>query len=399
MLFNPMLFNQLTFSISSVRQVVLTPLVLVCFLVTGVLLTSTGVAQAQVPQNVITTEAIEAQSVYAADLTDDGNMDVLSASSDKIAWYENGGGFFSDQKVITTDVGSPFSVHAADLTGNGDMDIFSADGLASADIQIAWYENNDFGSFSDQQVITNEVFGGTSVHAADLTGDGNMDVLSASSGDDTVAWYENTDDVLPVELTYLSVHANGTGARLTWQTASETNNSGFYIQHQSPSVDGDSPAGSSADRNPSGDWERLGFVQGAETTSSATSYQFTVEKELSLGTHWFRLRQVDTDGTAYLSDPVSLQVQMWKKIRLSAPAPNPTTEKIRLSFAVKESDDTTVRLYNLLGQRVATLYQGQPAAKEQHRLSLDTSGLTSGTYVIRLQAGGTAKTRKVTVVR
>ena len=56
-------------------------------------------------QQVITTSADGAVSVYAIDLDGDGDADVMSASTvdDKIAWYENlGGGSFGTQQVITT---------------------------------------------------------------------------------------------------------------------------------------------------------------------------------------------------------------------------------------------------------------------------------------------------------
>ena len=60
--------------------------------------------------------------------------------------------------------------------------------------KIAWYENIDGeGSYGEQQVITAEVHRHTSVHVADVDGDGDLDVLSASPGDDKIAWYENTD--------------------------------------------------------------------------------------------------------------------------------------------------------------------------------------------------------------
>ena len=91
----------------------------------------------------ITTSADGAESVYAADLDDDGDMDVLSASSDwkssKIAWYENDGtGLFGPQQVITTTADGAESVYAADLDGDGDMDVLSA---SFYDDKIAWYEN------------------------------------------------------------------------------------------------------------------------------------------------------------------------------------------------------------------------------------------------------------------
>ena len=104
------------------------------------------------------------------------------------------------------------------MNGDGNLDILFAD---SVNDKIAWHENEGDGSFSEEKIITTETDGAFSVYAEDLTEDGDTDILSASVDDDKIAWYENTDDVLPVELTSLSARANGTGAVLSWQTASE----------------------------------------------------------------------------------------------------------------------------------------------------------------------------------
>ena len=102
------------------------------------------------PQQVITTSADGAQSVYATDLDGDGDADVLSASwfDDKIAWYENlGGGTFGSQQVITTSADGAYGVYAADLDGDGDADVLST---SANDGKIAWYENTGGGSFGPQ---------------------------------------------------------------------------------------------------------------------------------------------------------------------------------------------------------------------------------------------------------
>ncbi|MBK9461508.1 MAG: VCBS repeat-containing protein [Sphingobacteriales bacterium] len=74
----------------------------------------------------------------------------------------------------------PKSVYAADLDNDGDMDVLSA---SSGDDKIAWYENDGSGNFGTQQIITTDANGATSVYAADLDNDGDMDVLSASRYD------------------------------------------------------------------------------------------------------------------------------------------------------------------------------------------------------------------------
>jgi len=142
-------------------------------------------------QQIITTAADGASSVYAADLDNDGDMDVLSASylDDKIAWYENeGSGNFGAQQIITTAADVASSVYAADLDNDGDADVLSA---SRGDNKIAWYENDGSGNFGAQQIITTAADGANSVYAADLDNDGDMDVLSASFFDDEIVWYAN----------------------------------------------------------------------------------------------------------------------------------------------------------------------------------------------------------------
>ena len=76
---------------------------------------------------------------------------------------------FGVQQVITTATDGAESVYATDLDGDGDMDVLSA---SSGDDKIAWYENLGSGNFGPQQVITTAADGATSVYAADLDGDG-----------------------------------------------------------------------------------------------------------------------------------------------------------------------------------------------------------------------------------
>jgi len=195
---------------------------------------------------------------------------------------------------------------------------------------------------------------------------------------------------LPVELVSFNATAAGSEVQLTWQTASEQNNAGFQVQREQVQRE----TGRSS-------WKQVGYVKSKAadgTTSEGASYRHTVE-DLPVGTHRFRLKQEDLDGSTTFTDPVTVHLRMRETVRLGPPSPNPTQGSSVLSFAVKEETKATVAVYNTLGQRVKTLYEGAPTAGESQRVRLGTEDLSSGTYFIRLEAGGKTRTRRLTVVR
>ena len=156
---------------------------------------SDGAADPSFTARTISTSADGAISVYAADIDNDGDMDVLSASTndDKIVWYENGLSAFGDptfgSATITTSADGANTVYAVDIDSDGDMDVLSA---SSSDDKIAWYENDGAAdpSFTARTISTSADMA-THVYAADIDNDGDMDVLSSSYSDDKIAWYEN----------------------------------------------------------------------------------------------------------------------------------------------------------------------------------------------------------------
>ncbi len=134
-------------------------------------------------------------SIHAADLDADGDLDILTASwhDDLIRWFENtdGKGAFGPEQIISNLTDRAYSVDTADFDGDGDLDVLSA---SFADNKIAWYENTDgLATFGPQQIINGTAIGAWSAQAGDLDGDGDPDVASVSDTIDTVFWYENTD--------------------------------------------------------------------------------------------------------------------------------------------------------------------------------------------------------------
>ena len=135
-----------------------------------------------------------ARSVYAEDVDGDGDMDVLGAAylDDCITWWENDDGSGTSWTEHTVDgFTRATSVYAQDVDGDGDMDVL---GSAYAVHDITWWENDDgSGTSWTEHTVDGNFAGAWSVHAQDVNGDGDMDVLGAAWGDDDITWWENYD--------------------------------------------------------------------------------------------------------------------------------------------------------------------------------------------------------------
>ena len=151
-------------------------------------------------RKLISSGLLACRSVFAADIDNDGDLDVVANSADMvtISWFENldGQGVFGPQNIVAGQAPYVADVFCADIDGDGDLDIM---GCTNGDNRVAWHENLDgLGTFGPQRVVTNEALQCTSIFCADLDHDGDMDVLygstpSAIVENSEIAWSENLD--------------------------------------------------------------------------------------------------------------------------------------------------------------------------------------------------------------
>lgn len=92
------------------------------------------------------------------------------------------------------------------------------------------------------------------------------------------------------------------------------------------------------------------------------------------------------------------KTQKPKRVALRGAAPNPFRSSTQITYALPERTDVTLTVYDLMGRKVATLDTGARSAGT-HRVRLDATALPSGPYVVRLQAGTTQKTQRITMVK
>ena len=146
------------------------------------------------PLNIASLENVA--MVYAADIDNDGDNDVVFASNFDLEWVENlnGLGDFSEKKVIPS-YDSFSSIALGDLDKDGRVDIV-ASSYESAN-KVFWYRNEDgAGNFSDTINIDSGARGASDVKLGDIDGDGDLDIVAANRYNNDLLWYENNNSEL-----------------------------------------------------------------------------------------------------------------------------------------------------------------------------------------------------------
>ena len=160
--------------------------------------------------------------------------------------------------------------------------------------------------------------------------------------------------ILPIELTTFQAQIQNKTTLLTWQTATETHNSGFEVQR---SKDGTT-------------WEKIGWQDGQGDTQTPHDYTYTDENLLS-GTSYYRLKQIDFDGAFSYSDIVKID---YASTGISI-YPNP----VKNTLHIADLNDNTIQNITIFDQMGRQILLQNTSVN-----TLDVSALSSGVYIIQV---------------
>ena len=208
--------------------------------------------------------------------------------------------------------------------------------------------------------------------AGPLTVSGNYLFAGTNSG----VWRIPLSGALPIQLASFTVSASKEKTvTLTWTTFSETNNYGFYVQRNG--ID-------------------IAFIAGHGTTLQQHTYTYTDNP--SPGQYEYRLKQVDLDGTAAMSEIITTGVNEPQKCSLDQNYPNPFNPSTIIRYGLVAKSHVNLKVYNSLGQEVESLVNEIQEAGS-HEVKFDGSRLSSGVYFYRLTAGNFVATKRLTLIR
>ncbi len=187
---------------------------------------------------------------------------------------------------------------------------------------------------------------------------------------------------VPVELAAFSANVSANEVTLNWTTVTELNNNGFEIQRKSDQYD----------------FITVGFVKGFGNTVEPNQYTF-VDKNIVPGKYTYRLKQIDFDGRYEYSEAIEVDMNVPVAFRLEQNYPNPFNPTTTITYGLATDATVYVKVYNLLGEEVAALVNGEMQTAGTYSVMFNASNLVSGTYIYTLQAAETVISNKMILMK
>jgi hypothetical protein len=263
-------------------------------------------------------------------------------------FHQYGGPLASTQVYFILNSGT---VSLGDITTPSNLKLFTRDSTSAG----AWTKIDSAASAS-----------GDSVFFENLSSSGQFEIGTTGNS------------ALPLEAVSFTAQKVTTGVELNWETISEVNTYGFYVE-RSATTDKSFAMVS-------------GLIQGQGTTLQPHYYSWT-DTSVSAGTYYYRLRQVDLDGTFTYTKEIVIVTGVASVTEKNTPNvfalhqnyPNPFNPSTAIQYDLPKPSVVTLKIFNVLGEVVTTLVKGtqQPG---DHVANWDATGAASGVYLYRIEA-------------
>ncbi len=304
---------------------------------------------------------------------------VSASTSNNIARYDLSGTYLDNFVSITfpeqiRELASG-NIIAAGFSGSSGLYIYDSNGT----------QLNYFGAVTGlrgcYQLLNGNylVTSGTGVHEIDgTTGALVRTVISGVSG----RFVEPFDmAAVPVELTSFTANVIDGEVVLIWSTATETNNSGFQVERSTNNEN----------------YEQVAFVPGFGTTTEPKNYSYS-DNSVSNGTYYYRLKQIDFDGSFTYSEVVEINIGLPHEFALQQNYPNPFNPTTRINYSVPADGFVNISVYNVLGEKVTEIVNSIQKAGS-YEATFNATDFVSGMYIYRMESGDFVSIKKMMILK
>lgn len=199
------------------------------------------------------------------------------------------------------------------------------------------------------------------------------------------------DRTLPVELVYFYADVFEDSVLLKFGTATEVSNYGFEIQRAQNNLN----------------FEILGFVEGNGNSNSPKHYTFADSLVEMTGIIYYRLKQIDFDGTSAYSDTVEVNFassitlessNVPSQFNVSDNYPNPFNPATKINFELPFLQILKIDLFDIRGKLVKEI-AAQEFLPGIYQLTLDFSAYSSGIYFVRFESQNNVVTKRIAFMK
>ena len=201
--------------------------------------------------------------------------------------------------------------------------------------------------------------------------------------------YQTINIPVPVELSFFNAFIKDNKVVLTWRTESEINSFGFEVQR----------------RFINQNFEKIGFVKGNENSAEPANYTFKDDNP-GIGVIFYRLKQIDRDGSFEFSPIVDIEMMAPTKFVLKQNFPNPFNHKTKITYILPLNNSNfsqpsrlNLTIHDIQGRKVRTLLNEEklPGIYSIAWDGKNQNGTTvgSGTYLYKLTYGNQSQTKKL----
>jgi Secretion system C-terminal sorting domain len=193
--------------------------------------------------------------------------------------------------------------------------------------------------------------------------------------------------LLPVEFSDLTFDVSGDEIILNWSTLSEQQNAGFYVQR--------GEWYNSAERL-SIKFQDISFIEGQGNSTVFNPYTYTDQPEWQAGKYYYRIRQVDLNGSSSFSNIVEVTPSLPEYDELLNVYPNPANESVKVEYLSNGDEKVAFEIYDFTGHLVRSWSpdNGMGIFTEE----LELNNLADGVYLLTYRTATLSSTRKLTIV-
>jgi hypothetical protein len=224
--------------------------------------------------------------------------------------------------------------------------------VSNAQITIRWNEDDQVVDIADLVVAHDRESGSTwySEGGTDATGDSLSGSVTSSidftTMGDFILGTVSADNPLPVEMDDASVKliATRVGIELHWETISEYENLLWEISRR---------------EKIGGEWEVIKKLDARGNSAEGTSY-LVIDKNPSVNEIYeYMISDVSYNGVRTDHGPYEIQYEIPYDFKLHQNYPNPFNPTTRINFDLSKNGHVTIMIYNILGQKIKTLYNNE----------------------------------------